>query len=62
MDDLFLITPSKKSDVAKLEDLLKALLQNDSGYLQRNDIYSEQNYNTWAIQYLYWIEEYVLNH
>ena len=28
MDDLLLITPSKKSHIAKLEDLLKALLKN----------------------------------
>ena len=28
MDDLLLFTPSKKSDIAKLEDLLKALLKN----------------------------------
>ena len=28
MDDLLLFTPSKKADMAKLEDLLKALLKN----------------------------------
>ena len=28
MDDLLLFTPSKKSHIAKLEDLLKALLMN----------------------------------
>ena len=28
MDDLLLFTPSKKSHIAKLEDLLKALLKN----------------------------------
>ena len=28
MDDLLIITPSKKSHIAKLEDLLKALLKN----------------------------------
>ena len=28
MDDLFLFTPSKKAHIAKLEDLLKALLKN----------------------------------
>ena len=28
MDDIFLLTPSKKSHIAKLEDLLKALLKN----------------------------------
>ena len=29
MDDLLLFTPSKSSHIAKLEDLLKALLKND---------------------------------
>ena len=29
MDDLLLFTPSKKSHIDKLEDLLKALLKND---------------------------------
>ena len=28
MDDLLLFTPTKKSDIAKLEDLLKVLLKN----------------------------------
>ena len=28
MDDLLLFTPTKKSHIAKLEDLLKALLKN----------------------------------
>ena len=28
MDDLFLVTPLKKVHIAKLEDLLKALLKN----------------------------------
>ena len=29
MDDLLLFTPSRKSHIAKLEDLLKALLKNE---------------------------------
>ena len=52
MDDLLLFPPSKKSHIAKLEDLLKALLKNGlKKYPQRNVSYLEQNYNTWKIQY-----------
>ena len=51
MDDLFLFTPLKKSHIAKLEDLLKALLRMDLGYLQRIVNYLEQNYNIWETQY-----------
>ena len=39
MDDLLLFTPSKKSHIAKLEDLLKALLKMDLRYCQRNVSY-----------------------
>ena len=49
MDDLLLFTSSKKSHKAKLEDLLNVKC-------------SEQNYNTWVMQYLYKIEEFVLSH
>ena len=42
MDDLLLFTPSKSSHMAKLEDLLKALLKNGLKYPQRNDNYLEQ--------------------
>ena len=36
MDDLLLFTPSKKSHMDKLEDLLKALLKNGLKFLQRS--------------------------
>ena len=52
MDDMLLFTPSKKSHVAKLEDLLKALLKMDLRYCQRNVSHLEQNYNIWEIWYL----------
>ena len=62
MVDLFLVTPSKKSNVAKLEDLLKTLLKNGlklspkKCQLFRTELlygsYLEQNYNIWEIQYL----------
>ena len=51
MEDLLLFTPSKKFHIAKLEDLLKALLKMDSKYPQRNASYLEQNYSTWETQY-----------
>ena len=47
MDDLLLFTPSKKTHIAKLEDLLNALLKNNLKYPQRSVNYLEQNYNTW---------------
>ena len=42
MDDLLLFTPSKSSHMAKLEDLLKALLKMDWKYPQRNVNYLGQ--------------------
>ena len=51
MDDLLLFSPSKKSHIAKLEDLLKALLKNGLKISQRNVSYIGQNYNTWETQY-----------
>ena len=51
MDDLLLFTLSKKCHIAKLEDLLKALLKNDLRFHQRNVNYLERNYSIWAIQY-----------
>ena len=51
MDDQLLFTPSKKSQVAKLEDLLKALLKNGLKYPQRNVSYLEQSCSIWEIQY-----------
>ena len=58
MDGLLLFTPSKKSHIAKLEDLLKAFLQNRLKIFS----YLERNYNVWVPQYLYKIEEFALNH
>ena len=52
MDDLLLYTPSKKSRIAKLEDLLKTLLKIGSKSHQRSVNYLEQNYNIWEIPYL----------
>ena len=62
MDNLFLFTPTKKSHMAKLEDLLKALLKMDSRYPQRNANPLEKNYYTWETPYSLKIEEYMLNH
>ena len=52
MDGLLLFTPSKKVHMAKLEDLLKALLKMDLRYSQRNVSYSKQNYKIWETLYL----------
>ena len=47
--------------MAKLEDLLKALLKMDLKYPQRNANYSEQICNIWAIQFSLKIGEFALN-
>ena len=52
MDDLLLFTPSKGSQIAKLEDLLKAFPKNGLKFPQSNVPYLEQNYSIWAIQFL----------
>ena len=52
MDDLLLFTPSNKAHIAKLEDLLKALLKMVLKYPQGNVSYFRQNYNTWEMLYL----------
>ena len=52
MNDLLLFMPPKKSHIAKLEDLLKALLKMDSTYHQRYANSLEKNYNIWEILYL----------
>ena len=52
MDDLLLFTPSKGSHIAKLEDLLKALLKNGLKYSQRSVNYLGQICNTWVMKYL----------
>ena len=44
MDDLLLFTPSKKAHMAKLEDLLKALLKNGLKILPKSVNYLRQNY------------------
>ena len=62
MDDLLLFTPTKKSHIAKLEDLLKALVKNRLKISPRNVNYLEQNCNTWVTQYLYKIDEFPLDH
>ena len=51
MDDLLLFTPSKRLHIAKLEDLLKALLKNDLKYIRRNASCLEHNYSMWETQY-----------
>ena len=51
MDDLLLFTPLKKSHIARLEDLLKALLKKGLKISPKKLIYLEQNYNTWETQY-----------
>ena len=53
MDDLLLFTPSKKVHMAKLEDLLKALLKTDLRYPQGNVSFLKQNYNLWEMLYYY---------
>ena len=50
MDDLLLFTPTKKAHMAKLEDLLKALLKNRLKISPKSASYLRQNYNTWEIQ------------
>ena len=52
IDDLLLFTPSKKSHMDKLEDLLKALLKNGLRILQRSANCLEPIYNTWVMKYL----------
>ena len=49
MDDLLLFRPSKKVHIAKLEDLLKALLNNGLKISQRNVSYLKQSCNIWEM-------------
>ena len=51
MDDLLLFTPSKRSHIAKLEDLLKTLLKNGLKIAPKKGQLFEQNFNTWVTQY-----------
>ena len=52
MDDLLLFTPSKKAHIAKVEDLLNALLKNGLKMSHRNASYLKQNYNILEMLYL----------
>ena len=52
MDDLLLFTPSQKAHMAKLEDLLKALLKMVLKYPRGNVSYLKWSYNIWEILYL----------
>ena len=52
MDDLLLFTPTKKSHMVKLEDLLKALLKNGLKISPKSVNYLKQNYSIWEILYL----------
>ena len=52
LDDLILSTPTKKSHMAKLEDLLKVLLKMDSRYPQRNGS-SLERYSIYGEYYIY---------
>ena len=51
MDDLLLFTLSKKVHMAKLEDLLKALLKMVLKYPQGSVSYLKQIYSIWAMLY-----------
>ena len=48
----FALHTSKKAHMAKLEDLLKALLKNGLKILQGNVSYLKQSYNIWEMLYL----------
>ena len=52
MDNLLLFTHSKKAHMAKLEDLLKALLQNGLKTSPKKCQLLKQSYNTWEMLYL----------
>ena len=61
MNDLIYFTPTKKSYIAKLEDLLKALIKMDCKYHTQNVSFLEKNCNVWEIPYLLSIGGYMLN-
>ena len=62
-DDLLLFTPTKKSHITKLQDLLKTLPKNGLKISpQRSVSFSEKNYSIWEILYSLRIGECVLNH
>ena len=62
MDDLLLVTATKKSHMAKLEDLLKMLLKNGLKISPKKCQLLEKTCNTWETLYLLKIEDYVLSH
>ena len=59
MDDVLLFTPLKSSHMAKLEDLLKALLKNGLKMSPRNVSYLGQICTTWEMIYSYKTKEFV---
>ena len=60
MDDRLLVMPSKSSHMAKLEDLLKALLKNGLKYPQRNVNCLGQICTTWEMRCSYRTKEFAL--
>ena len=59
MDDLLLFNPTKKSHIAKLEDLLKVLHKNGLKISPKKCQPLERNYNIWGISFLLKIREFV---
>ena len=51
MDNLLLFSHSKRAHMAKLEELLKALLKNGLKISPKSVGYLKQNYNTWGMSY-----------
>ena len=62
MDDLLLFTPSKKSHIAKLEDLLKVLFKNGLKISSKKCQLFRMDYNIWATQFLFRKGEFVSSH
>ena len=58
MNDLLLFTPSKRSHIDKLEDLLKELLKIDYKFLLGNVNCSEQISNICVIKYSFRTKEF----
>ena len=62
MDNLLFFTPSKKASIAKLEDLLKALLKNGLKISPKKCQLFKHSYSTWEMLYLLKIGKFVLSH
>ena len=62
MDYLLLFTPTKKLHIAKLEDLLKALLKNGVKISPKKCQLFRTELQKWVIQYSYKMEVFVLDH